>query len=70
MIKHPGKLEFTSLAKPTSDVILAYERRSDKIALYEEFFMKANRVFSVTEVGHQTLDNGNEVFLYKMQIKL
>ena len=60
----------SSLAKPTSDVILAYERRSDKIALYEEFFMKANRVFSVTEVGHQTLENGNEVFLYKMQIKL
>ena len=60
----------SSLAKPTSDVILAYERRSDKIALYEEFFLKANRVFSVTEVGHHTLENGNEVFLYKMQIKL
>ena len=60
----------SSLVKPKSEVILAYERRSDKIALYEEFFQRANKVFSVAEMGHQTLENGNEVFLYKMQIKL
>merc|ERR1712045_950458 len=58
----------SSLVMPTSEVILAYERRSDKIALYKEFFLKANSTFSVTEIGHQTLENGNEVFLYKMQI--
>lgn len=60
----------SSLVRPTSEIILAYERRSDKIALYEEFFLKANNIFSVTEMGHKTLENGNQVFLYKMQIKL
>ena len=53
-----------------SEVILAYERRSDKLDLYTEFFDRVKKFFIIEEVLSQKLKNKNDVFLLKLKLRL
>ena len=60
------------LLKPRQEslVILAYERRADKVDIYTEFFDKVKKLFLIEEVLNEKLKNKNDVFLLKMKLRL
>ena len=49
-----------------SYIIVAYEKRSDKLALYEEFFKLSSQWFIIEIIQQQELENKNTVYLLKL----
>ena len=57
-----------ALIKPEARVILAYERRPDKLELYEQFFSMIEKYFSTTELLTTTAGDTNEIFLLELKL--
>ena len=57
-----------ALIKPEARVILAYERRPDKLELYEQFFSVIEKHFSTTELLATTAGDTNEIFLLELKL--
>ena len=53
-----------------SDVILAYERRADKVDLYTQFFDRVRKMFTIEEILKQKLKNNNDVFMLSLKLRL
>ena len=58
------------LSKQDTTVILAYERRPDKLQLYEEFFSALEKYFSSQELITKTVGatNTNEIHLFQLSL--
>ena len=52
-----------SLSHKNSKIILSYEKRQEKLALYETFFQLMAESFQVDLCSEVLLENGNSVFL-------
>ena len=57
-----------ALIKPEARVILAYEKRPDKLELYEQFFSMIEKYFSTTELLTTTAGDTNEIFLLELKL--
>ena len=57
-----------ALIKPEARVILAYEKRPDKLELYEQFFSVIEKHFSTTELLSTTAGDTNEIFLLELKL--
>ena len=57
-----------ALVKPGAPVILAYEKRPDKVELYEEFFSLRDKYFSTTEILSTRAGGTNEIFLLELRL--
>ena len=57
-----------ALIKPEARVILAYEKRPDKLELYEQFFSMIEKYFSTTELLATTAGDTNEIFLLELKL--
>ena len=57
-----------ALIKPEAQVILAYEKRPDKLELYEQFFSVVEKYFSTTELLATKAGDTNEIFLLELRL--
>ena len=57
-----------ALIKPEALVILAYEKRPDKLELYEQFFSVIEKYFSTTELLTTKACEPNEIFLLELRL--
>ena len=58
-----------ALIKPEARVILAYERRPDKLELYEQFFSVIEKYFSTTEILNTKAGGTNDIFLLELRLR-
>merc|ERR1711970_1579081 len=58
-----------SLSHQNSKIILSYERRQEKLALYEKFFELISFSFQVELISELSIENGNSVFIIKLSVK-
>ena len=57
-----------ALIKPEALVILAYEKRPDKLELYEQFFSVMEKYFSTTEILNTKAGGTNDIFLLELRL--
>ena len=57
-----------ALIKPEALVILAYEKRPDKLELYEQFFSVIEKHFSTTEILNTKAAGTNDIFLLELRL--
>ena len=57
-----------ALIKPEALVILAYEKRPDKLELYDQFFSLIKKYFSTTEIINTKAAGTNDIFLLELRL--
>ena len=57
-----------SLTKEDTSIILAYEKRQDKLELYGEFFSVLCKHFSSREILRVTAASSNEIYLLELTL--
>ena len=57
-----------ALVKPEALVILAYEKRPDKLELYQQFFSVIEKYFSTTEILNTKAGGTNDIFLLELRL--
>ena len=58
-----------SLSHENSVIVLSYERRQEKLALYEKFFELISNGFRMDLISEISIENGNSVFIIKLSVK-
>ena len=57
-----------ALIKPEARVILAYEKRPDKLELYQQFFSVMEKYFWTTEILNTKAGGTNDIFLLELRL--
>ena len=57
-----------ALIKPEAQVILAYEKRPDKLELYDQFFSLMEKYFSTTVILNTKTGGRNDIFLLELRL--
>ena len=57
-----------ALIKPEARVILAYEKRPDKLELYQQFFSVMEKYFRTTEILNTKAGGTNDIFLLELRL--
>ena len=57
-----------ALIKPEARVILAYERRPDKLELYDQFFSLLEKYFSTSVILNTKTGGTNDIFLLELRL--
>ena len=57
-----------ALIKPEALVILAYEKRPDKLELYEQFISVIEKHFATTEILNTKAAGTNDIFLLELRL--